>query len=78
MLDLVLKSWLPLTTPSVGGALLRTAIGLALSLLGAAALHHGVELPGQRLLTRRRRRPATVVAYPDEPQRARELARAAS
>jgi peptidoglycan/LPS O-acetylase OafA/YrhL len=80
VLDLVLKRWMPLTTASVPGALLRTAVALVLSLAGAAALHHGVELRGQRLLTRRRRSsaPSSVVPYPDDAKRERELARAAS
>jgi peptidoglycan/LPS O-acetylase OafA/YrhL len=71
---------MPLMTASVPGALLRTAVALVLSLAGAAALHHGVELRGQRLLTRRRRSsaPSSVVPYPDDAKRERELARAAS
>jgi peptidoglycan/LPS O-acetylase OafA/YrhL len=67
VLDLVLKQWMPLTSPTILAALLRTAVALVLSVLAAVALHHWVELPGQRLLTRRRtRRPATSPAYPDE------------
>jgi peptidoglycan/LPS O-acetylase OafA/YrhL len=70
VMDTMLKRVAPLTDGSVAGALWRTALALALSLAGAAALHHLVELPGQRWLTRRGRRPATVLPmpYPDREQ----------
>jgi len=83
LLDLVMKTLVPLHERSSAAVAWRSGIGLALSLLAAMAVHHGVEMPCQRLLTRRRRsagkHPATVlpVAYPDE-TRARELARVAS
>jgi peptidoglycan/LPS O-acetylase OafA/YrhL len=65
-----------MASPSLGGFIARMSIALLLSLVGAMALHHGVELPGQRLLTRRRRRaPVVALPYPEEPRRA-ELARA--
>ena len=78
VLDLVLKRLLPMVHPSVGSLLWRATLALALSLLAAMALHHLVELPGQRLLTRRRTRsrPAAI-PYPDEARRP-ELVRAAS
>ncbi|MDQ1699210.1 MAG: hypothetical protein QOG34_1073, partial [Frankiaceae bacterium] len=67
VMDTVLKRIAPLTDPSIGGALWRTALAFGLSVVGAMALHHLVELPGQRLLTRRRR-PAAVlpIPYPEE------------
>jgi peptidoglycan/LPS O-acetylase OafA/YrhL len=77
VLDLVLKRLLPLSTPTVDALLPRAAIALVLSLLAAMALHHLVELPGQRLLTRRRRARDVAVPYPDDVRRP-ELARAAS
>jgi peptidoglycan/LPS O-acetylase OafA/YrhL len=78
VLDLVLKRLMPLTTATVPGALLRTGVALVLSMVAAMAVHHGVELPAQRLLTRRRSAVRTpAAAYPDEPQ-PRELAGAAS
>ena len=82
LLDLVMKTLLPLHGRAAGGIAWRSAIGLVLSLLGAMALHHGVELRCQRLLTRRRRHSPVDAAvlpvpYPDE-TRARELARVAS
>jgi peptidoglycan/LPS O-acetylase OafA/YrhL len=74
VLDLVLKRWMPLTNPTVAGALGRTVVALVISVAAAMVVHHGVELPGQRLLTRRRARPQPApVAYPDE-ARSRELA----
>ena len=67
VLDLVLKRLLPMTHPSVVGLLQRATLALVLSLFAAMALHHLVELPGQRLLTRKRRRSrAAPVAYPSE------------
>jgi len=78
LLDLVMKTMLPLHDRTAGGVAWRSAIALVLSLLAAMALHHGVELRCQRLLTRRRTRaPVVPVPYPDE-TRARELARVAS
>jgi peptidoglycan/LPS O-acetylase OafA/YrhL len=67
VMDTVLRRIAPLTDPSIGGALWRTALAFGLSVVGAMALHHLVELPGQRLLTRRRR-PAAVlpIPYPEE------------
>jgi peptidoglycan/LPS O-acetylase OafA/YrhL len=78
VLDLVLKRLLPMAHPTVPGLLERASIGLVMSLLAAMALHHLVELPGQRLLTRKRARtrPAPI-PYPDEARRP-ELVRAAS
>ena len=79
VLDLVMKQLLPLSDPSVVDIVWRAGIGLALSVLAAMAVHHGVELRAQRLLTRRRAsgKPAQVVPYPDE-MRSADLARAAS
>jgi peptidoglycan/LPS O-acetylase OafA/YrhL len=77
VLDLVLKRLLPMSQPTVSALLARASLALVLSLLAAMALHHMVELPGQRLLTRRRTRPAAAIPYPDEARRP-ELARAAS
>ena len=78
VLDLVLKRLLPLAHPSVAGLFERAAVALALSTIAAMALHHLVELPGQRLLTRKRTRAARVpVPYPSETRKP-ELARAAS
>ena len=79
VLDLVMKTLLPLHADRAAGAIAwRSGVGLVLSLLGAMAVHHGVELRCQRLLTRRRT-PARVlpVPYPDEAA-AREPARVAS
>jgi peptidoglycan/LPS O-acetylase OafA/YrhL len=67
VMDAVLKRLAPLDTPTVPGALWRTCVALVLSVVGAMAVHHLVELPGQRLLTRtgkRRNRPATVLSLP--------------
>lgn len=69
VLDLVMKQLWPMDHRSALAVLARAPLGLALSVLAAMALHHGVELPGQRLLTRRRSRrsaPPTAPAYPDE------------
>ena len=78
LLDLVMKSLLPLHERTSAGIAWRSGIGLVLSMLAAMAVHHGVELPCQRLLTRRRGRAQVLpVPYPDE-TRARELARVAS
>ena len=78
VLDLLLKDVIPFTDAAVSSALWRLAVGLGVSVLAAMAVHHGVELPAQRLLTRRRRpTSSTAVPYPDEPRTA-ELARAAS
>jgi peptidoglycan/LPS O-acetylase OafA/YrhL len=77
ILDLVMKQFLPMGQRTAHDVFLRSLVALALSVLAAMALHHFVELPGQRLLTRRRRRlasaKAAVTAYPEEP-RTRELA----
>jgi len=69
VMDTVLKRIAPLTDGSVTGALWRTAFAFGLSIAGAVALHHLVELPGQRLFTRRRR-PAAVLPlpYPEQPR----------
>jgi peptidoglycan/LPS O-acetylase OafA/YrhL len=78
VLDLLLKKVVPFTDASVSSAVWRLALALGISVLAAMAVHHGVELRAQRLLTRRRPRTASIpVPYPDEP-RAREIARAAS
>ena len=78
LLDLVMKTLLPLHERTSAGLAWRSGIGLALSLLAAMALHHGVELPCQRLLTRRRSSARVLpVPYPDETS-SRELARVAS
>src|SRR4051812_17569602 len=78
LLDLVMKTLLPLHERTSAGLAWRSGIGLVLSLLAAMAVHHGVELPCQRLLTSRRSRARVLpVPYPDE-TRARELARVAS
>jgi peptidoglycan/LPS O-acetylase OafA/YrhL len=78
ILDLVMKTLVPLHDRASGPLAWRSALALVLSLLAAMAVHHGVELPCQRLLTRRRTRARVLpVPYPDE-TRARELARAAS
>jgi len=68
VLDTVLKRVAPLTDGSVAGALWRTAVAFAISAVAAVALHHLVELPGQRFFTRRRRPPAPTppVPYPVE------------
>jgi peptidoglycan/LPS O-acetylase OafA/YrhL len=63
-LDAVLNRVAPLTDPTVLGAGWRTALALLVSLAGAAALHHLVELPGQRLLTRRSGRRGRLLALP--------------
>jgi peptidoglycan/LPS O-acetylase OafA/YrhL len=74
VLDLVLKRWMPLTHPTVPGAILRTVVALVVSVVAAMVVHHGVELRAQRLLTRRRARAqAAPAAYPDGPRSA-ELA----
>jgi len=74
----VMKTLLPLHERTAAALAWRSGVGLALSLLGALLVHHGVELPCQRLLTRRRTRThAAPAPYPDE-TRARELARVAS
>jgi peptidoglycan/LPS O-acetylase OafA/YrhL len=78
VLDLVLKRLLPMAHPTVLGLLERATVGLVMSLLAAMALHHLVELRGQRLLTRQHARPRPApIPYPDE-ARQPELARAAS
>jgi len=67
VMDTMLKRVVPLTDGSVTGALWRTALTFGLSVVGAVALHHLVELPGQRFFTRRR--PPAVpppVPYPVE------------
>jgi peptidoglycan/LPS O-acetylase OafA/YrhL len=69
VMDFVLQRLVPMPTATVPAALGRTAICLVLAVLAAMAVHHGIELPGQRLLSRRRRAtwPSTVVVpYPDE------------
>jgi len=68
VMDTVLKRIAPLTDGSITGALWRTAFVFGLSVVAAAAVHHLVELPGQRLFTRGRK-PAPVLAlpYPEEP-----------
>jgi len=73
VLDLVMKQLVPMDHRTALAVLARTPLALALSILAAMALHHFVELPGQRLLTRRasRRRQADVPAYPDERQEPR-------
>jgi peptidoglycan/LPS O-acetylase OafA/YrhL len=78
VLDLLLKRVIPFTDASVSSALWRLAVALVVSVAAAMAVHHGVELPMQRVLTRRRKRDdRTPLPYPDE-SRAPELARAAS
>ena len=78
ILDLVMKTLLPLHGGASGAIAWRSGVALVLSVLGAMAVHHGVELRCQRLLTRRRTKARVLpVPYPDE-TRARELARAAS
>lgn len=78
VLDLVLKRLLPMSQPTVSALLARSSLALVMSLAAAMALHHLVELPGQRLLTRgRRRTQPAAIPYPDESRRP-ELARAAS
>jgi len=72
VLDLVLKRILPLPDRSFVSLTSRASVALLLSILAAMVVHHGVELPCQRLLTaKRRRQPMRVVslpaAYPDEP-----------
>lgn len=70
VMDTVLKRVAPLTDGSIGGALWRTAFAFGLSVVAAVALHHLVELPGQRFFTRRRRTaPAPPVPYPDPQSR---------
>ena len=76
VMDLVMKQLWPMHERTGIGVLERAAPALLLSVLAAMALHHLVELPGQRLLTRRRR--AVVAPYPQEPERQRELVSAAS
>lgn len=72
VLDLVLKRILPLPDRGVISLTSRASVALLLSIVAAMVVHHGVELPCQRLLTSRRRRvPMPVVAlpaaYPTEP-----------
>lgn len=76
VMDTVLKRVAPLTDGSVAGAMWRTALAFGLSAVAAAALHHFVELPGQRLLARRRGHRAEVLPmpYPEPQSRARVAA----
>lgn len=70
VMDTVLKKVAPLTNGSIAGALWRTVLVFGLSIAGAVALHHLVELPGQRFLTRRRRpAPVLPLPYPEQSQR---------
>lgn len=73
VLDLVMKQFLPMGQRTAHDVFLRSLVALALSIIAAMILHHFVELPGQRLLTRRRHRKATAPAYPDD-RRAPEVA----
>jgi len=78
LLDLVMKTLLPLHERTSAAVVWRSGVALVLSLLAAMAVHHGVELRCQRLLTRRRTPGRVVpVPYPEE-TRAGDLARVAS
>ena len=76
VMDTVLKRVAPLTDGSIAGAMWRTALVFGLSVVAAAALHHFIELPGQRLLARRRGQRAQVVPlpYPEQQPAARVAA----
>jgi peptidoglycan/LPS O-acetylase OafA/YrhL len=80
MLDLVMKQIWPMQERTGVAVLERVPLALTLSVVAAMAVHHGIELPGQRWLTRRskRRTTATVLPYPERDEAERPLVGAAS